>query len=354
MKYGFTILISAVIVLFFGFRNQEKSFEKEGITDNIKAYRNASISLENNQSMVINKEEFYLGSLSFVIPKVPIIIKSFGDQPSPDCIGQYGSYTARNGNASYLQSHIEETLGGIDDNYNNLWSNNGCTKIKHSFFQRVIQSDVARDLLFDYYVTYYSSKLDSIPKTIKEHWKVEIRSMIQFLNEYPSKKHLYKEALANSKKYRDYRKRFNGARERYDEEVRRGTRSGASWYDASLNIGKRLSFEEVGGRNNAWMLRRIEWDGFPIDAMKQYLKKGIEILDASESRFDCVYKYHLNNEIYIYDGVNATIFERDGKKLKVGIAPKVTCLKDGASNYYLIKTKEKEIFIDAQLNIIDR
>jgi len=352
MKYGFTILSSAVIVLFFGFRNQEKSFEKEGITDNIKAYRNASISLENNQSMVIKKEEFHLGSLTFVIPKVPIIIKSFGDQPSPGCIGKYGSYTARNGNASYLQSHIEQTRGGIDDN--NLWSHNGCTKIKHSFFQRVIQSDVARDLLFDYYVTYYSSKLDSIPKTIKEHWKVEIRSMIQFLNEYPSKKHLYKEALANSKKYRDYRKRFNGARERYDEEERRGTRHGTSWYDASLNIGKRLSFEEVGGRNNAWMLRRIEWDSFPIDAMKQYLKKGIEILDANESKFDCVYNYYLNNEIYIYNDVNATIFERDGKKLKVGMAPKVTCIKDGALNYYLIKTKDKEMLVDSKLNIINR
>jgi hypothetical protein len=30
-----------------------------------------------------------------------------------------------------------------------------------------------------------------------------------------------------------------------------------------------------------------------------------------------------------------------------GIAPKVTFLKDGSSNYYFIKTKEKEILIDA-------
>lgn len=347
MKYGFTILSSAVIVLFFGFRNQEKSFENEGITDNIKAYQNVNISLENNKSRVID-EDFSLNDLSFVTPKVPIIIKSFGDQPSPDCIGKYGSYTARNGNSSYLQSHIEETRGGIDDNYNNLWSHNGCTKIKHSFFQRVIQSDVARDLLFDYYVTYYSSELNSIPKTIKEHWKVEIRSMIQFLNEYPSKKHLYKETLANSKKYRDYRKKFNGARERYDEEKRRSGEpdSYGTWNERNL-IG-------MVGWENAWMLRRIEWDGFPIDAMRQYLKKGIEILDASESTFDCVYKYHLNNEIYIYDGFNATIFERDGKKLKVGMAPKVTCLKDGALNYYLIKTKDKEMLVDSKLNIINR
>lgn len=363
MKFGFTLLISALIVLFFGFRYQEKSSEKELKTNNVRAFDNSNLPLSNNESFTIY-QEFALSDLRFDFPNVPIVLKSFGDQPGDKCSMEgYSNYKNKGVESSYLKLFTQEFIRQVDlrdelsSNFETYleksevllaldydWGGE-CSDKERYFFNKVLRSDVARDILFNFYLDYFEPKLDSIPKSTKEEYKIEIHNMMSFLNDYPIKKSGYLKIIENAKKYRDERMRYKYS-EGFTDYLKRTNQWGQDWGDCDL-ISKI-------GVNNAWMVRRIEWDGFPIDAMMQYLKKGIEILDASESTFDCVYKYHLNNEIYIYDGVNATIFERDGKKLKVGMAPKVTCLKDGALNYYLIKTKDKEILIDAQLNIIDR